>query len=85
VVANTVNTMPEKTMMAVADHGEITGDQVTGKAEEAQQIIDRLGELGISYDDVIDTLEKEGVHKFDVSWGELEQTVETALKAATEA
>jgi len=85
VVANTVNTMPEKTLMAVADHGEITGDKVTGTADEAQRVIDRLGELGISYDDVIDTLEKEGVQKFDVSWGELEQTVETALKAATEA
>ncbi len=85
VVADTVNTMPEKTMMAVADHGEITGDTVTGTAEESQQIIDRLGGLGISYDDVIDTLEREGVQKFDVSWGELEQTVETALRSASEA
>ncbi|QDP97513.1 transaldolase [Microlunatus elymi] len=85
VVANTVNTMPEKTLNAVADHGEIAGDKVTGTADEAQQVMDRLTAVGISYDDVIDILEKEGVDKFDVSWGELEQTVTDALKAATSA
>ena len=79
VVAGTVNTMPEKTMRAFADHGEVTGDQVTGKAEEAQQVMDALAELGISYDDVVEVLETEGVDKFDKSWGELVETVQGAL------
>jgi transaldolase len=83
VVADTVNTMPEKTMNAVADHGVIEGDRVTGTADDAKVIIDSLTGLGISYDDVIDTLEREGVDKFVKSWNELEQTVETALKAAS--
>ncbi|HEY9293001.1 MAG TPA: transaldolase [Microlunatus sp.] len=85
VVANTVNTMPEKTLDAVADHAEIAGDKVTGTANEAQQVMDQLAAVGISYDEVIDVLESEGVEKFDVSWSELEQTVETALKAAASA
>ncbi|MBO0810657.1 MAG: transaldolase [Microlunatus sp.] len=83
VVANTVNTMPEKTMDAVADHGVIDGDKVTGTADDAQVIMDGLTGLGISYDDVIDTLESEGVEKFAVSWKELEKTVQDALKAAS--
>jgi transaldolase len=83
VVANTVNTMPEKTLNAVADHGVIEGDKVTGTAADAQAVMDRLAELGISYADVIETLEKEGVDKFDKSWGELVETVDTALKAAS--
>lgn len=82
VVADTVNTMPEKTLDAVADHGRIEGDKVTGTADDAQVIMDSLTGLGISYDDVIATLEREGVEKFDVSWKELEQTVEMALKTA---
>jgi len=83
VVANTVNTMPEKTMTAVADHGVIEGDKVTGTAGDAHVIIDSLRGLGISYEDVIQVLEREGVEKFDVSWNELVQTVDTALKAAS--
>jgi len=83
VVANTVNTMPEKTMSAVADHGVIEGDKVTGTAADAKVIIDSLRGLGISYEDVIEVLEREGVEKFDRSWGELVETVDTALKAAS--
>ncbi|MDN5763733.1 MAG: transaldolase, partial [Microlunatus sp.] len=82
VVANTVNTMPEKTMQAFADHGEIHGDRVTGQAEAAQDVLDRLERLGISYDDVVAVLEDEGVDKFDKSWDELVETVEAALDEA---
>ena len=67
-VANTVNTMPEKTMQAFADHGEVEGDQVTTKYAEAQQVMDDLAKVGIDYDDVIETLEREGVEKFVASW-----------------
>jgi transaldolase len=80
VVANTVNTMPEKTMDAFADHGEVTGDTVTGREEEAQQTLDALAGLGIEYDDVVAVLETEGVDKFEKSWHELVETVRAALE-----
>jgi transaldolase len=82
VVPNTVNTMPEKTMMAFADHGEVRGDMVTGTKAEAQQVLDDLERVGISYDDVVDVLEKEGVEKFEASWNELVVDVEQELEAA---
>ena len=71
VAPNTVNTMPEKTLDAVLDHGEITGDTVTGAYAEAGELLDQLEALGISYADVTAVLEKEGVEKFEVSWQEL--------------
>jgi transaldolase len=86
VVADTVNTMPEKTMQAFADHGEVQGDRVSGTEGEAQQVMDSLAELGIDFDDVVAVLETEGVDKFVKSWDELVETVQTALdeaKAAT--
>jgi transaldolase len=79
VVANTVNTMPEKTLEAVADHGAPDLDSVTGHYDEAQQIMDQLASLGIVYDDVIDVLEREAVEKFEKSWAELLETVQAAL------
>ncbi|HEU4545201.1 MAG TPA: transaldolase [Microlunatus sp.] len=82
VVADTVNTMPEKTLQAFADHGEVKGDQVTGRADEAREVIAALEDLGISYDDVVEVLEDEGVDKFDKSWGELVETVKGALDGA---
>ncbi len=82
VVADTVNTMPEKTMQAFADHGEVEGDKVTGTAGQAQSVMDRLAALGIEYDDVVQVLEDEGVEKFDTSWSELVETVQTALDDA---
>ena len=82
VVDDTVNTMPEKTMQAFADHGEVEGDKVTGTAGQAQSVMDRLAALGIEYDDVVQVLEDEGVEKFDKSWSELVETVQTALDDA---
>jgi transaldolase len=84
LVPNTVNTMPEKTMQAFADHGEVTGDQVTGNYDDARQVMARLGELGINYDDVIATLEREGVDKFVKSWDDLLDTVRDNLAGADE-
>lgn len=80
VVADTVNTMPEKTMDAFADHGEVRGDTVTGRADLAQQVFDRLAAVGIDFDDVLDVLEREGVEKFSKSWAELVQTVEGQME-----
>lgn len=81
-VAETVNTMPEKTLEATFDHGVISGDQVTGQYQEATSTLDALAALGISYDEVTALLEKEGVDKFIVSWNELLDTVAAALEAA---
>ncbi|WP_374010486.1 transaldolase [Leifsonia sp. LS-T14] len=82
VAPNVVNTMPEKTLDATFDHGNITGDTVTGTYAESQAVLDKLAELGISYDEVTATLEREGVDKFNVSWGELVETVKNALEGA---
>jgi transaldolase len=83
VVADTVNTMPEKTMQAFADHGEITGDQVTGKGAEAQQLFDQLAAVGVDLDDVFKVLEDEGVEKFKASWLDLVATVEGQMEKAS--
>jgi transaldolase len=82
VVANTVNTMPEKTMQAFADHGEVQGDRVSGTKAEAQRVFDDLAKVGVDFDDVVEVLESEGVQKFDASWTELVETVQTALDDA---
>ncbi|MDR6613418.1 transaldolase [Leifsonia sp. 1010] len=82
VAPNVVNTMPEKTLDATFDHGHITGDTVTGTYAESNDVLNKLADLGISYDDVTETLEREGVEKFNVSWGELVETVKNALEGA---
>ncbi|WP_134766137.1 transaldolase [Nocardioides sp. 1609] len=82
VVADTVNTMPEKTMDAFADHGEVTGDTVTGQAAQAQEVFDRLAAVGVDFEDVLVTVEHEGVDKFKASWTELTETVEKQMAAA---
>lgn len=82
VVADTVNTMPEKTLEAFADHGEVTGDQVTGKVDEAQAVFDALAGVGIDFEDVLVVLETEGVDKFKKSWTELVETVEGQMEKA---
>ncbi|MBA3780565.1 MAG: transaldolase [Nocardioides sp.] len=82
VVPETVNTMPEKTMEAFADHGELLGDVVTGKASEGRAILDRLGEVGVDFDDVLLVLETEGVDKFKKSWIELVETVKAQMAKA---
>jgi transaldolase len=82
VAADVVNTMPEKTLEATFDHGEIEGDSVTGSYAAANEVLDAIAAQGISYDDVTLLLEKEGVEKFIVSWNELLDTVTAALEAA---
>jgi transaldolase len=62
--ANTVNTMPLETIEAFQDHGEVRGNTVEEGVDEARALLDQLEEIGISYDDVTETLEREGVEKF---------------------
>ncbi len=82
VAPNTVNTMPEATLEATADHGLVKGDTVTGTYTEAAKVIDALNELGIEYDDVIELLEVEGVQKFEDSYTQLAESVQGQLDAA---
>jgi transaldolase len=77
-----VNTMPEKTMEAVFDHGVIKGDSITGHFDLARETLSELEAVGISYDEVVNLLEREGVEKFVVSWDELVQTVTAALESS---
>ncbi|HET7070471.1 MAG TPA: transaldolase [Nocardioides sp.] len=85
VVENTVNTMPEKTLHAVEDHGEITGDRIRPFYEDAEATMKALADAGIDYDDVIEVLIKEGVDKFIKAWDELLASVTEALEAAPKA
>lgn len=82
VTAGTVNTMPEKTLDAVADHGKISGDTVRPFYEQAWNTMAALKEVGVDYDDVVRALEDEGVEKFEVSWKELLETVAAELGKA---
>lgn len=82
VAPNTVNTMPEKTIDAVADHGVINGDTVRGTAGESQGLFDELSSVGVDLPDVFKVLEEEGVEKFEKSWLELIDATQAQLDAA---
>jgi transaldolase len=81
VAPNVVNTMPEATLHAVADHGRIAGDTITGNYASAQQVLDDLAAIGIDYDEVVELLEVEGVQKFEDSWATLRDGVQRELDA----
>ena len=79
VAKDTVNTMPEATLRATADHGVLQGDTVHGTYDESRALFASLEALGVHYDDVVQVLEDEGVSKFEVSWTELLATVKNEL------
>jgi len=81
VAPDTVNTMPEATLDAVADHGEIRGNTIAGTYDDARKVLSDLDALGIGYDDVIEVLEAEGVQKFEDSYAQLAESVRTQLDA----
>lgn len=81
VARDVVNTMPEKTLLAVADHGQLRGDTVTGTFDESRAVLDRLAAIGVSYAEVTEQLERDGVAKFQASGRELLSTVAAALEA----
>ena len=81
VAPNTVNTMPEATIDAVADHGVITGDTISGTAIAAQEVFANLEAVGINLSDVFRVLENEGVQKFEEAWAELLSATQTQLEA----
>ncbi|MGW5654931.1 transaldolase [Streptomyces humi] len=79
VAPGTVNTMPEGTLNATADHGDIHGDTVTGGYAQARADLAAVEKLGISYDEVVGKLEDEGVAKFEAAWQELLDAVTKSL------
>ena len=76
-----VNTMPEKTMDAFGDHGEV-GPSIVGKAAEGRAVLDEVAATGVDLAEVFEVLESEGVDKFIVSWHELVASVEKAIESA---
>ncbi|MFP5219646.1 MAG: transaldolase [Actinomycetes bacterium] len=82
VAPGTVNTMPEATLEAVHDHGEVRGDTVTGSYDDARDVLRRLAEAGIDYDDVVQVLEEQGVQKFEDAWNALIEGVTEQLERA---
>ncbi|QWB21944.1 MULTISPECIES: transaldolase [Streptomyces] len=79
VAPGTVNTMPEATLNAVADHGDVQGDTVTGGYAQARADLAAVERLGIGYDEVVRQLENEGVAKFEVAWQDLLDAVTKSL------
>ena len=80
VTQGVVNTMPEATLNAVAEHGAIRGDTVRGEYTSARKVLDDLARIGIDYDDVVQVLEEEAVEKFEASWQELLDSVKAELE-----
>ncbi|MDO5031542.1 transaldolase [Corynebacterium sp.] len=76
---NTVNTMPEKTLDAVLEQGNLHGDTLSGSAAQAQQVMDEIAAVGIDFADVFAVLEKEGVDKFVAAWEELLESMGSRL------
>jgi transaldolase len=79
VAPGTVNTMPEATLKAVADHSQIRGNTVQGNYEDSWNQMAALKQAGIDYDDVVQVLEDEGVQKFEASWNEFLGTIRDEL------
>ena len=82
VAPGTVNTMPESTLDAMADHGKLEGERGSSGYDQARRVFADLEALGISYQDVVTVLEDEGVAKFAASWQEMLETISTELAAA---
>jgi transaldolase len=82
VAPDTVNTMPEATLLAVADHGEIHGDAVHGRFTEAHATFETLSRVGVSIEEVANTLEEQGIASFAKSWDELVDSVAKQIEKA---
>jgi transaldolase len=80
VTRGVVNTMPEPTLNAVADHGVIRGDTIRPYYADAAAVMSSLAEVGIDMDDVVQVLEDEGVEKFEASWNELLESTQAELE-----
>ena len=77
---DTVNTMPRETVEAFEDHGEVRGDTLLEDPKDASRILDAFESAGVSYDEVVQTLEREGVEKFAKSFSDLIEGLESKVK-----
>jgi transaldolase len=84
VAPDVVNTMPEATLRAVADHGQIPADSVRGHYQDAREVLSQLQELGIDYDEVTSSLETHALDIFDASWRGLSDQLAAALRRPRE-
>jgi transaldolase len=84
VAPDTVNTMPEATLDAVADHAEFGTDTIQSGYEEAAAVLEALPHVGVDYEDVISTLERDGVQRFVDSWTDLLANLQAVLFNKTE-
>ncbi|WP_286217781.1 transaldolase [Paraoerskovia sediminicola] len=82
VTSGVVNTMPEATLEAFADHGTVDGDTVTGAYDEARSVLQTIEQLDISLAEITQQLEDEGVAKFEDAWTDLLSTIDDGLSAA---
>jgi transaldolase len=71
IAPETVDTMPLETIRAFQDHGEIRGATALEGVDKAERLLEELSDAGIDYEDVVETLEEEGVRKFTDSFDEL--------------
>ncbi|MGA3151617.1 MAG: transaldolase [Streptosporangiaceae bacterium] len=81
VAPGVVNTMPEATLRAVADHGQVPADSIHGHYDEAQQVLGQLQAVGIGYDEIMQGLEDDAVAKFDAAWEQLGEQLAATLRA----
>jgi transaldolase len=79
VAPGIVNTMPESTLNALVDHGEFRGETVRAAYADAHKLLDDLAAIGVDYDDVVRVLEEEGIEKFEASWNELIESIQSEL------
>ncbi len=80
VAPDTVNTMPEATLQAVADHGQVTGGTVRNGYTAARAVFAELSRMGVDMEEVADILEQQGIASFAVSWDELIASVTRQLE-----
>lgn len=83
VAPGVVNTMPELTLLAMAEHGQVRGDTIRGSYHEAETVLDQLARLGVDLPEVSARLEREGVAKFVAAWEALLASVSAETVALT--
>jgi transaldolase len=85
IAPHTVSTIPEHTLDAVADHGVIVADSITGTTTHAQTVLDDVSAVGVDLEDVFVALENDGVAKFAASWRQLLGAYPTSARTAQNA
>jgi transaldolase len=81
IAPETVNTMPQSTLDALIDHGDVRGNTISGKYAQAVEVLKGLSALGISLDQITTDLELDGVKKFAQAWDELLENVKAAQQS----